>query len=93
MNGLQRWVMGMLKQHCGEQFKAAMGMSVDDMQAAFERGDSAAIEKVRAHGERLQNQSPEACRNAAAWAQKAFPGASAPGNTQNTNPTKLERTQ
>ena len=88
MNGLQRWVMGMLKQHCGEQFKAAMGMSVDDMQAALNNGDKGAMERVRQHGMRLQKEQPQACQQAAMWAQTAFAAPSGAVNTQNnTNPT------
>lgn len=94
MNGLRNWVMNMLKTHCSEQFQAAMGMSVDDMQAAINSGDKTALERVRLHGERLQKEQPGACQQAAAWAKTAF---SAPGgavNTQNnTNPTTIERTQ
>lgn len=94
MNGLQRWVFSMLKAHCGEQFQAAMDMSVDEVQAACARGDKAVLQRVRMHGEQLQQRAPEACQKAAAWAQEAFPGAGVPGNTQNNNnPTKLERTQ
>lgn len=93
MNGLSKWVMGMLKQHCSAQFEAAMGMSVEEMQAACARGDKAVLQRIRQHGEQLQREKPEVCRQAASWAQTAFPSASAGGNTQNnTNPTTIERT-
>ena len=93
MNGLQNWVFNMLKTHCGEQFQAAMGMSVDEVQAACARGDKAILQRVRQHGESLQRQHPEACRNAASWAQTAFPAAGAVGENKNNNPTTIERTQ
>lgn len=94
MNGLQKWVFSMLKAHCGEQFQAAMGMSVDEVQAACARGDKAVLQRVRMQGEQLQQKAPDACQKAAEWAQEAFLVAGAAGNTQNNNnPTKLERTQ
>lgn len=93
MNGLQKWVMNMLKTHCSEQFQAAMGMSVDELQAACARGDKTVLQRIRQHGERLQREKPEACKQAASWAQEAFPSASAGGNTQTINPTTIERTQ
>lgn len=93
MNGLQKWVMNMLKTHCSEQFQAAMGMSVDELQAACARGDKTVLQRIRQHGERLQREKPEACKQAASWAQEAFPLAGAGGNTQTINPTTIERTQ
>ena len=93
-NGLNNWVLNMLKTHCSEQFQATMGMSVDDMQAALKRGDKAALERVRLHGERLHKESPHVCQQAAAWAKTAF---SAPGGAVNTQQTQtnnpIERTQ
>ena len=93
MNGLQKWVMNMLKTHCSEQFQAAMGMSVDELQAACARGDKAVLQRIRQHGESLQREKPEVCKNAASWAQTAFPAVGAAGNTQIINPTTIERTQ
>ena len=92
MNGLNNWVLSMLKTHCGEQFKAAMGMSVDEAQAAFARNDKAALNRLNQYGDHMQQTHPEACKNAAAWAQKAFLGVGAPGNTK-TNNNPIERTQ
>lgn len=92
MNGLQKWVFSMLKTHCGEQFQAAMGMSVDEVQAACARGDKAVLQRVKMHGEQLQQKAPDACQKAAEWAQTAFPAVGAAGNTQTINPT-IERTQ
>lgn len=86
MNGLQNWVFSMLKTHCGEQFKAAMGVSVEEAQAACARGDKTLLQRVRQHGEKLQQQCPDACKNAAVWAQSAFPSAGAEREKQ-TNPT------
>lgn len=92
MNGLRNWVLNMLKTHCASQFEAAMGMSVDEMHAACERGDKDVLSRIRSHGELMQKQNPAACQNAAAWAREAFPGAGASvKNKQNNNP--IERTQ
>ena len=92
-NGLNNWVLNMLKTHCSEQFQATMGMSVDDMQAAIARGDKTVFERVRRHGERLHKENPQACQQAAAWVKTAFAAPSGAGNTQKTNPTTIERTQ
>lgn len=93
MNGLRNWVMNMLKTHCSEQFQAAMGMSVDELQSACARGDKTVLQRIRQHGERLQREKPEAYKQAASWAQEAFPAVGAAGNTQTINPTTIERTQ
>lgn len=93
MNMLQNWAFNMLKTHCGRQFESVVGMSVDDAMKACERGDQTVLNKIKTHGEILWKQNPTACQSAAAWAQSAFSGASAPAEKQNTNPTKLERTQ
>lgn len=94
MNMLQNWAFNMLKTHFGRQFESVVGMSVDDAMKACSRGDQAALNKISAYGIHLQQQFPDACRNAESWARTAFSGASVPAEKQNnTNPTKLERTQ
>jgi hypothetical protein len=92
MKGLRNWVMNMLKTHCREQFEATMGMSIDDADAAFSRKDKAALNRVNQYGTHMQKSHPEACKNAADWAQQAFFGAGASGNTK-TNNNPIERTQ
>jgi leucyl aminopeptidase (aminopeptidase T) len=89
MIGLRNWALNMLKTHCKNQFENVVGMSFDEATAAFNKGDSRAINRIRQHCQMLQQQHPEACRNAAEWAQKAFPGAGAPAEKQ-TNPTTIK---
>lgn len=93
MNTLQNWAFNMLKTHCSSQFETVVGMSVDDAMKACQRGDKAVLKKIKKHGQTLWQQNPTACQTAAEWAQLTFSGASAPAENQNTNPTKLERTQ
>ena len=59
-----------------------MGMSIDDAQAAFARKDKVALTRVNQYGTHMQKSHPEACKNAAEWAQNAFPGVGAPGENK-----------
>lgn len=94
MNGFQKWVLNLIKQYRPLLFEKITGMPVDDFERSYNPNDEQFCQSMRKKHDAFKAENPQQYAQAEAGARQFFSGLSGSGNTQNnTNPTKLERTQ
>ena len=93
MNGFQKWVLNIIKQYCPQLFEKITGMPVDDFERSYNPNDEQFCQRMKKKHDAFKAENPQQYAQAEAGVSRFFSGLSGSGKQNNTNPTKLERTQ